>query len=120
MYMKIGAEWYEVNPVGWYDEARVDDLDPDLVKKALEDPHRFDPLHKGVNAKGIGSRRNTSDVKNIIAAYHHALKPGADKRAYDRAVVAWKRYKEKARAEFRDLVTSLQNGQITKNQFISR
>ena len=52
MFMKVGATWYEVNPV---EEARVDDLDPELVAKALADPNRHDPLKK-VSPKGIGSR----------------------------------------------------------------
>ena len=54
----------------------------------LADPNRHDPLKK-VSPKGIGSRRITSDEKNVVAAYMQALKPGADKRAYSKAKMAW-------------------------------
>jgi len=116
MFMKVGAVWYEVNPIT---EVKVSDLDPELVKKALDDPNRFRPLDK-VSPKGIGSRRITSDEKNVVAAFTQALKPGADKRVYPRAKMAWNRYKEKMKAEFRDLVQQLEKGKITKNQFIVR
>lgn len=116
MFMKVGATWYEVNPV---EEARVDDLDPELVAKALADPKRMNPLNK-VSPKGVGSRRVTSDEKNIVAAYTQALKPGADKKAYAKAKMSWTRYKEKMKKEFGDLVSQLDAGKITKNQFVAR
>lgn len=116
MFMKVGATWYEVNPV---EEARVDDLDPELVAKALADPNRHDPLKK-VSPKGIGSRRITSDEKNVVAAYMQVLKPGADKRAYSKAKMAWTRYKASMETEFVDLVNQLDAGRITKNQFLAR
>jgi len=116
MFMKVGATWYEVNPV---EEARVDDLDPDLVAKALADPNRHDPLKK-VSPKGMGSRRITSDEKNVVAAYTQALKPGADKLAYSKAKMAWTRYKASMETEFVGLVNQLDAGRITKNQFLAR
>ena len=116
MYMKVGATWYEVNVL---DEARVDDLDPEYVKKALARPGRHDPIKKPT-PKSIGSRRKTSSTKNIVAAYTQALKPGAAKRAYSKAKMAWSRYKKEMEKDFIRLVTELDTKKITKNQFIAR
>lgn len=71
-------------------------------------------------AKDIGSRREWSQDKEIVAAFLHALKPGVDKRAYDRAYHKWKRAKEKYRAEFQDLVAKLGTGELTLTQFQHR
>ena len=120
MYMKIKGDWYEVNPKGWLDGIKVKDLDPDMVKKALNSPNRKDPLRKGVDVKSIGSRRKTSTDKNIIAAYTKALSPGANKAAYNAAKAAWKTTKAKAMTSFKDLVSDLGAGKITKNQFLNR
>lgn len=120
MYIKVGENWYEVQAPEQVDEAYIDGLDPDKVKKALDNKRRFDPLHKRVNTKSIGSRRKTSDEKNIIATYVQALKPGADRLAYNKARTAWVRYREKMRADFQDLARQLADGKITKNQFIAR
>ena len=70
--------------------------------------------------KDIGSRRATSEAKNIIAAYTHALQPGADKQAYRIAKAKWEKKKESYRREFRQLVSSLATKQITANQFRHR
>ena len=103
MYIKVGENWYEVQAPEQVDEDYIDGLDPDKVKKALDNKRRFDPLHKRVNTKSIGSRRKTSDEKNIIATYVQALKPGTDRLAYNKAKTAWVRYREKMRADFQDL-----------------
>ncbi len=120
MYIKVGEHWYEVQAPEQMDEAYVDGLDPDKVKKALDNKRRFDPVHKRVNTKSIGSRRKTSDEKNIVATYLQALKPGADRLAYDKAKKAWIRYREAMRKEFQGLTRQLADGKITKNQFITR
>ena len=118
MFMKVGSQWYEVHlPVM---EARVNTLDPDKAQKALDNPRRFDPVHKNLNAKSIGSRRKPSVEKNIIANFTQALKPGVDKKAYDRAKVAWSRYKETMNSQFQGLVSKLEKGQLSKSQFLNQ
>ena len=119
MYMKVGALWYEVNPKGWY-EAKIDDMDPDIIAKKLAEPGRKDPLGKGVDIKSIGSRRKTSTDKDIVAALKQAIRPGRDKKSYDRAVKAWKTVQAKTREDFKALVNQLANKDLTKNQFINR
>lgn len=120
MYIKVGENWYEIQAPEQMDEAYIDGLDLDKVKKALDNKRRFDPVHKRVNTKSIGSRRKTSDDKNIIATYLQALKPGADKLAYDKAKKAWIRHREAMRKDFQGLARQLADGKITKNQFIAR
>lgn len=120
MYIKVGENWYDVQAPEQMDEAYIDGLDPDKVKKALDNKRRFDPIHKKVNTKSIGSRKKTSDEKNIMATYLQALKPGADRLAYDKAKTAWIRYREVMRKDFQGLARQLANGKITKNQFIAR
>lgn len=116
MYMKVKGQWYEI----LLTEAVVDGLDPEFVTKALDDPKRFRPLDVPVSAKSIGSRRALSTEKDIVAAYTQALKPGASKRAYDKARVAWGRYRAGMQGNFRDLVSGLSQGNLTKSQFITQ
>jgi len=121
MYMKVGATWYEIAMLESVDEAKVHTLDPDYVKKALDNPKRFDPVNtKRPNAKSIGSRRKNSDEKNLLAIYTKALKPGADKPAYDKAKKAWATYKAKMDSEFKDLVSQLEGRKLTKAQFMKK
>lgn len=119
MYMKVGDNWYEVSvPAHMLGEALVDELDPEMVKKALGNPRRFDPINKTVNAKSLGSRSSTSLEKNILAAYLQSLKPGADKLAYNRAKKSWQAYSKNMEREFHGLVDRLVKKEFTKNQFI--
>ena len=53
MYIKVGENWYEVQAPEQVDEAYIDGLDPDKVKKALDNKRRFDPVHKRVNTKSM-------------------------------------------------------------------
>lgn len=115
MFLKVGVHWYGIRPL---DEVKVSDLDPEEVQKALDDPNRFHPLEI-MTAKSIGSRRALSKEKDLIAMYAQALKPGADKRAYGKAKMAWTRYKTTMRKDFTELVSKLQAKEITKNQFMN-
>lgn len=117
IYMRIGSKWYGLEAL---DEARVHDLPQEIINKALNTKGRFDPRHKAVNVKSIGSRRRTSAEKDIIAAYAQGISPGATKKAYDKAKKSWATYKQATKTEFRDLVGQLEKGKISKNQFMTR
>lgn len=120
MLLKVGATWYEVEAPVPVEESRLTDLDPEKIKKALASKGRFDPVNtRSLNAKSVGSRRTTSDEKNILATYLQTLKPGADKKAYGKAKTAWSRYKVKMDSEFQTLVSKLSANEITKNQFLN-
>lgn len=116
MFIRVGAQWFEISAL---DEARVDRLDPEFVKKALDNPKRFKP-RDSVSPKGVGSRRVVSKEKQIVAAYLQAMKPGADKLAYSRAKMAWTRYKVELKNQFYQHVTDLMTGKTTKTQFLHR
>jgi len=120
VYIKVKSKWYEVNPPEWFAEARVDDLPDDFIDTQLDDPRRHDPIGDGSSPKGIGSRRATSDEKNVIAAFTRALKPGADRKAFDRNKTRWVREKVRIKSEFGGVVNKLATGDITKNQFINQ
>lgn len=126
MFIKVGASWYEINPKGWYTEDEDSEkktiarLGAKFVAAALAMANRKDPIHRGVSAKSIGSRYATSTDKNILSAYHHALKPGADALAYNKAKSAWATMKASTGKTFQEYVSAFQAKQITKNQFIIR